>query len=189
MDVGRCTVSPSPPTDSLRPLPPPPPAAAAAAPSSRQRRPWPPPLPPPCRCRPCVLPALPPGPPPPQPPASAAPARCRRRRVRPPPPPPPASAAPGHLRSDCGSFHKLPGPYRGPGLGKTRVSLGCVRPLQGAPIGCSSPRASIEGSFRVWPSGSLHSRPRGVVPRYPPRGMLREWSRPVPGSCRGPCHP
>ena len=55
MDVGRCTVSPSPPTDSLRPLPPPPPAAAAAASSSRQRRPWPPPLPPPCRRRPLKL--------------------------------------------------------------------------------------------------------------------------------------
>jgi len=27
--------------------------------------------------------------------------------------------------------------------------------------------------------------PRGVVPRYPPRGMLRDCSRPVPGSCRG----
>ena len=27
--------------------------------------------------------------------------------------------------------------------------------------------------------------PKGVVPRYPPRGVLRDWSRPVPGSCRG----
>ena len=25
--------------------------------------------------------------------------------------------------------------------------------------------------------------PKGVVPRYPPRGLLRDWSRPVPGSC------
>jgi len=31
--------------------------------------------------------------------------------------------------------------------------------------------------------------PKGGAPRYPPRGVLREWSRPVPGSCRGPCHP
>jgi len=27
--------------------------------------------------------------------------------------------------------------------------------------------------------------PKGAVPLYPPRGVLREWSRPVPGSCRG----
>jgi len=87
------------------------------------------------------------------------------------------------LRSDCGNFHKLPGPSRGPGFGKTCVSLGCVRPPQAGPIGCSSPRAPLEGSFRVWPSGSLETRPRGAVPRYPPRGVLRDWSRPVPGSC------
>ena len=27
--------------------------------------------------------------------------------------------------------------------------------------------------------------PKGAVPRYPARGVLRDWSRPVPGSCRG----
>jgi len=27
--------------------------------------------------------------------------------------------------------------------------------------------------------------PKGVVRRYPPRGVLRDCSRPVPGSCRG----
>jgi len=27
--------------------------------------------------------------------------------------------------------------------------------------------------------------PKGVVPRYPPRGVLRDCSRPVPGPCRG----
>ena len=31
--------------------------------------------------------------------------------------------------------------------------------------------------------------PKGAVPRYPPRGVLRDWSRPVTGSCRWPCHP
>jgi len=56
------------------------------------------------------------------------------------------------LRSDCGSIHNLPGPSRGPGFGKTGVPLGCVRPLEGCPIGCSSPRAPPEGPFRVWPS-------------------------------------
>ena len=68
-------------------------------------------------------------------------------------------------RSDCGSLHKLPGPSSGTGSGKTRVSLGCVRHLQGGPIGCSRPHAPLERSFRVWPSGSLDTRPRGAVPR------------------------
>ena len=31
--------------------------------------------------------------------------------------------------------------------------------------------------------------PKGVVPRYPPRGVLRDWARPVPGSCRGVLSP
>jgi len=32
----------------------------------------------------------------------------------------------------------------------------------GGLIGCSSPRASLEGSSRVWPSGSLNISPRGL---------------------------
>ena len=40
------------------------------------------------------------------------------------------------LRSDCGSFHKLPAPFRRAEFGMTCVSLVCVRPLQGGPIGC-----------------------------------------------------
>jgi len=31
--------------------------------------------------------------------------------------------------------------------------------------------------------------PKGVVPRYPPRGVLRDCSRPGPGSCRGVVSP
>ena len=31
--------------------------------------------------------------------------------------------------------------------------------------------------------------PKGAVPRYPPRGVWRDWSRPVPGSCRGVVSP
>ena len=31
--------------------------------------------------------------------------------------------------------------------------------------------------------------PKGVVSRYPPRGVLRDRSRPVPGSCRGVVSP
>jgi len=43
-----------------------------------------------------------------------------------------------------------------------RVSLGCVRTLQGGPIGCSSPRVPLEELLRVWPSGFLATRPRGM---------------------------
>jgi len=31
--------------------------------------------------------------------------------------------------------------------------------------------------------------PKRAVPRYPPRGVLRDWSRPVPGLCRGVVSP
>ena len=31
--------------------------------------------------------------------------------------------------------------------------------------------------------------PKGAVPRYPPREVLRDWSRPVPGSFRGVVSP
>jgi len=31
--------------------------------------------------------------------------------------------------------------------------------------------------------------PKGVVPRYPARGVWRDCSRPVPGSCRGVVSP
>ena len=74
------------------------------------------------------------------------------------------------IRSGCGSFHKLSGPSRGPGIGKTCVSLGCVRPLQGGPIGYSSPRAPLEGSFHVWPWRSLDTRPRKPSHATPPGG-------------------
>jgi len=79
------------------------------------------------------------------------------------------------LRSECGSFHKLPGPPRRPGFGKTCVSLVCVTPLQGGPIGCSSPHAPLERSFHVWPWGSLETRPRGLSHANPLEGVLRDW--------------
>ena len=74
------------------------------------------------------------------------------------------------LRSDCGSFHKLSGPPRGPAFGKTCVSLVCVRPPQGGPIGCSPPHAPLEGSFHVRPWGSLDTRPRGLSHATPLAG-------------------
>jgi len=75
------------------------------------------------------------------------------------------------IRSDFGSFHKLPGTPRGPGFGKTCVSLVCVRPPQAGPIGCSPPHAPLEGSFHVWPWGSLDTRPRGLFHATPQGGV------------------
>jgi len=86
------------------------------------------------------------------------------------------------LRSDCGSFHKLLGPARGPGFLTTCVSLGRLRHLERGLVGCSSPRSPLEGSFRAWPSGSVDTRPKGAVPHNPPGGVFRERSRPVRGS-------
>lgn len=89
------------------------------------------------------------------------------------------------LRSDCESFHKLPGPSRYPGFGKTCVSLGCVRPLQGGPIGCSSPRAPLERSSRVWPWGSLDTRPRGLSHATPLGGCYVSGHDPSPAHAGG----
>jgi len=86
------------------------------------------------------------------------------------------------LRSDCGSFHKLPGPPRGPGCGKTCVSVVCVRPPQGGPIGCFPPHAPLEGSFHVWPWGYLDPRPRGLSQATPVGGCC------VPGHDPSPAH-
>ena len=93
------------------------------------------------------------------------------------------------LRSDCGSFHKLPGPPRGPGFGKTCVSLVCVRPPQGGPIGCSPPHASLEGPFHVWPWGSLENPPRGLSRATPLGGCCITVYAPSPAHAGGSCHP
>ena len=83
----------------------------------------------------------------------------------------------------------FPVPPEGSDSGR-RMSPLCVSdPPQAGPIGCSPPHAPPEGSFHVWPWGSLDTPPKGVVPRYPPRGVLRDCSRPVPGSCRGVASP
>jgi len=93
------------------------------------------------------------------------------------------------LRSDCRSFPELPGPPRGPGFGKTCVSLVCVRPLQGGPIGCSPPHAPLEGSFHVWPWGSLDNRPRGLSHATPLGGCYVTGQDPSPAHAGGSCHP
>ena len=77
----------------------------------------------------------------------------------------------------------------GPDSGR-RMSPLCVSdPPQGGPIGYSPPHARLEGSFHEWPWGSLDTPPRGLSHATPPRGVLRDWSRPVPGSCRGVVSP
>jgi len=93
------------------------------------------------------------------------------------------------LRSDCRSFHKLPVPPRGPGFGKTCVSLVFVRPPQGRPIGCSPPHAPLERSFHVWPWGSLDTRPRGLSHATPLGGCCVTGHDTSPDHAGGSCHP
>jgi len=93
------------------------------------------------------------------------------------------------LRSDCGSFHKLPGPPRGPGFGKACVSLVCVRPPQGGPIGRSPPHAPLEGSFYVWPWDSLDAPPSGLSHATPLGGCCVTVHDPSPAHAGGSCHP
>jgi len=66
----------------------------------------------------------------------------------------------------------------------TRVSLACVRPPTGGPgrvFPASRPSRGVVSCVAL----GLPGHPtKGVVPRYPPRGVLRDCSRPVPGSCR-----
>jgi len=93
------------------------------------------------------------------------------------------------LRSDCGSFHKLPGPPRGPGLGKTCVSLVCVRPPQGGPIGCLPPHDPLEGLLHVWPWGSLDTRPRGLSHATPLGGCYMTGHDPSLAHAGWSCHP
>jgi len=61
----------------------------------------------------------------------------------------------------------------------------CVRPLQGGPIGCSPPHASLEGSFHVWPWGSLDNRPRGLSHATPLGGCYVTDHDPCPAHAGG----
>jgi len=71
----------------------------------------------------------------------------------------------------------------------TRVSLGYVRPLQWGPIACSSPRAPLDGSLRVWPSGFVDTRPKGVSHATPLGGCCVSGHDPSSAHAGGPCHP
>jgi len=94
-----------------------------------------------------------------------------------------------HLLADCGSFYKLPGPPRGLGFGKTCVSLVRVRLPQAGPIGCSPPHAPLEGSFHVWPWGSLDTLPRGPSHATALGGCCVTGHDPSPAHAGGSCHP
>ena len=71
----------------------------------------------------------------------------------------------------------------------TRVSLACVRPPQGGPIRCSPPHAPLEGSFHVWPWGSLDTPPRGLSHATPLGGSCVTVHDPSPAHAGGSCHP
>ena len=54
-----------------------------------------------------------------------------------------------------------------PRFGKAWDSLGCVRPLLGCPIGCSSPHDPLEGSFLVCPRAPWTPAQGEVSPTTP----------------------
>jgi len=71
----------------------------------------------------------------------------------------------------------------------SRVSLVCVRPLQGGPIGGSPPHAPLEGSFHVWPWGSLDTCPRGLSHATSVGGCYVNGHDLSPAHADGSCHP
>jgi len=71
----------------------------------------------------------------------------------------------------------------------TCVSLACARPPQGGPDRVFPASRPSRGVVSCVALGLPGHTPKGVVPRYPPRGVLRDCSRPVPGSCRGVVSP
>jgi len=64
----------------------------------------------------------------------------------------------------------------------------CHTPPGGADGVLITPRPS-RGVVSCVALGLPDHPPKGVVTRYPPWGVIRGCSRPVPGSCREPCHP
>jgi len=70
------------------------------------------------------------------------------------------------------------------------VSLPCVcQTPQVGPIGCSPPHAPLEGSFHVWPWGSLDTHPRGLSHATPLGGCCVTGHDPSPAHAGGSCHP
>jgi len=89
-------------------------------------------------------------------------------------------------------LRKLPHASRSPQRAQIRedVCLPCVCPTPpGGPdrvFPASRPSREVVSCVAL---GLPGHPPKGAVPRYPPRGVLRDWSRPVPGSCRGVVSP
>ena len=88
----------------------------------------------------------------------------------------------------AGASTSFPVPPEGPDSGG-RVSPLCVSdPPQGGPIGCSPPHAPPEGSFHVWPWGSLDTHPRGLSHATPLGGCCVTGHDPSPAHAGGSCH-
>ena len=82
----------------------------------------------------------------------------------------------------------FPFPPEGPDLGR-RVSPSAVSdPSRGSDRVFITPRPS-RGVVSFVALGLSGHPPKGGFPRYLPRGVLRGWSRPVSGSCRGAVPP
>ena len=71
----------------------------------------------------------------------------------------------------------------------TCASLACARPPPGVPDRVFHASRPSRGVVSCVALGLPGHPPKGVVPRYPPRGILCDCSRPVPGSCRGVVSP
>ena len=66
----------------------------------------------------------------------------------------------------------------------------CVSdPPPGGLIGCSPPHAPLEGSFHVWPWGSLDNFPRGLSHATPLERCCVTVHDPSPAHDGGSCHP
>ena len=83
----------------------------------------------------------------------------------------------------------FPIPPEGPDSGRRVSPLRVSDPPQGGPIGCSPPHAPLEGSFHVWPWGSLDTPPRGLSHATPLGGCCLTVRDPSPAHAGGSCHP
>ena len=84
-------------------------------------------------------------------------------------------------------LRKLPQASRSPERARIRedVCLPCVRQTPpGGPDRVFPASRPSRGVVSCPALGLPGHPPKGVVPRYPARGVLRDRSRPVPGSCR-----
>jgi len=83
----------------------------------------------------------------------------------------------------------FPVPPKGLDSGRRVFPLCVSDPPQGGLIGCSPPHAPLEGSFHVWPWGSLDTPPRGLSHAIPLGGCCVTVHDPSPAHAGGSCHP